>query len=517
MQEVERALGQIFMVGFDGLEPDEHIADMIRNHGIGGVILFRRNMHTPEQLTRLCARLQEINAEVCDEPLLIALDQEGGMVMRIEQGVTPIPSAMAFAHAGGVECCEQMNAISGHELMSMGVNMNLAPVLDVNNNRNNPVIGVRAYGEDPDTVERYGLAAMRGLQSAGMLATAKHFPGHGDTAVDSHYAMPVVPHDRNRLDAIELRPFRSAIEAGVDAIMTAHVVFPAFEPDGLPATLSSRVLTGLLREELGFEGLVITDCLEMAAIADGVGVGEGAIQTVLAGADLVLVSHRRDRQLAAIEAVRAALGSGRIAPARVGAALQRVRRLKEKYRAAQETWGQCGRPAIMAPESLHFSEQVQAAAVQSVGEFQALSRAEPVLLITAEVRARTEIDELALSRNKEPRGSMLDALRERGFDVSELAVSAEVSEHELAEARAFVGRRGQIVVQTYNAILMPGQQALIASVPQDRMWLVAGRLPYDLDLVPNARARLAAFGCRPPALEPVVARLAGDEDKESQS
>ena len=188
-----------------------------------GFILFRRNVHTPAQVSALCRELQEINAEVSDTPLLISIDQEGGMVMRIEQGVTPIPAAMAFQAAGSPDDCERMHQISGDEMRQVGINMLLAPVLDVNNNRNNPVIGVRAYGEDAATVIDYGMAAMRGQRASGMAVTAKHFPGHGDTAIDTHYAMALVPHDKERLRAVELAPFRAAIAGGVDAIMTARL------------------------------------------------------------------------------------------------------------------------------------------------------------------------------------------------------------------------------------------------------------------------------------------------------
>ncbi|MEG0886231.1 MAG: glycoside hydrolase family 3 N-terminal domain-containing protein, partial [Janthinobacterium sp.] len=171
-QGLREKVGQLFMVGFDALQADEHIKTLIRDKKVGGVILFRRNVHTPAQVSALCRELQEINAEVSDIPLLISIDQEGGMVMRIEQGVTPIPAAMAFQAAGSIEDCERMNEISGDEMRQVGINLLLAPVLDVNNNRNNPVIGVRAYGEDAATVIDYGMAAMRGQRASGMAVTA---------------------------------------------------------------------------------------------------------------------------------------------------------------------------------------------------------------------------------------------------------------------------------------------------------------------------------------------------------
>ncbi|AXA90650.1 beta-N-acetylhexosaminidase [Massilia sp. YMA4] len=503
-----REIGQLFMVGFDGLEPDAAIERLIRERHVGGVILFRRNVHTPGQVATLCRRLQEINAEVSDEPLLIALDQEGGMVMRIEQGVTPMPAPMAFQAAGSSADCRALHRISGDEMRRIGVNMLLAPVLDVNNNRSNPVIGVRAFGEDAATVIEYGGAAIDGLRQAGVIVTAKHFPGHGDTAVDSHHAMALVAHDQQRLRDVELAPFRAAIAQGVDAIMTAHVAFPAFEPDaGVPATLSHAVLTGLLREEMGYDGVIISDCLEMGAIADSIGVEAGAVGTLRAGADIVLISHTEARQHAAIDAVAAALAAGALSAQRIDEALARVRRLKQA--AAVRGWRELpAAPAgLMAPQALALAADVQRRALKIEGPYRPLDRALPVALVTFEVRDRTEVDEVANGRNKEARSSMLDALRAAGFDVTEHALSAQPTSADADRAIAFARDAAQIVVQTYNAMLVAEQQRVLGALPADRLWVVAGRLPYDLDLVPGAQGRLAAFGCRPPALAPVVERL----------
>lgn len=508
--ELKQKIGQLFMVGFDALEANENIARLIREQRIGGVILFRRNVHTPDQLSTLTRQLQEINAEVSDEPLLIAIDQEGGMVMRIEQGVTPIPAAMAFQEAGSVADCESLSFVNGDELRQMGINMNLAPILDVNNNPLNPVIGVRAYGEDADTVSKYGVAAARGLRKAGVIATGKHFPGHGDTSTDTHYDMASVPHDKERLHAVELAPFKAAIAEDIDAIMTAHVMFPAIEPDPtVPATLSKAVLTDLLRSEMGFKGAVISDCLEMAAISEGVGVAKGAIATLCAGTDIVLISHRLERQLAAIDAVTQAVESGEIPMARIDEAVARVRQLKQCTAVTQ--WRELpSKPArLMLPEAMALSRRVQKEALRVVGDFQALDRKLPVALVTFEVRSRSEIDEIALARNKEPRSSMQPGLADAGFDIREFALSADPSDEEINEALAFVQGAPQIVVQTYNAMLVPGQQRFIAAMLQAKLWLVAGRLPYDLDLAPNAQGRLASFGCRPAALEPIIEKLAG--------
>ncbi|WP_211471155.1 beta-N-acetylhexosaminidase [Collimonas humicola] len=509
-QELRKKIGQLFMVGFDALQVDEHITRLIQQQKVGGIILFRRNVQTPEQVAVLCRSLQEINAQVSDAPLLIALDQEGGMVMRVERGVTPIPAAMAFQAAGSVRDCEEINRISGEEMRQLGVNMILGPVLDVNNNHLNPVIGVRAYGEEPKSVIQYGMAAMRGLQSAGVITTAKHFPGHGDTTTDTHYATSTVARAKERLHAVELAPFKEAIAQGVDAIMTAHVVFPAIEPDtNVPATLSKAVLTGLLRDELGFKGAIITDCLEMAAISDGVGVAEGALATLQAGADIVLISHLEARQQAAIDAVVQAVEEGILSIERIDAAHQRVHKLKQ-ITAVNEWRNIPVRPqGLMRPEALALAKKLQKAALCVPGNFRPLNIQLPVALITVEVRLRSEVDEIVMIRNKEARSSMLPALLAAGIKVRECTLSSEASEEEVTSAIAFAKGAQQIVLQTYNAMLATGQQRLLAALPQDNLWVVAGRLPYDLDLVPGAQGRLASYGCRPAALEPVVEKLVG--------
>jgi beta-N-acetylhexosaminidase len=503
---LRKKIGQLFMVGFDALEVNEHITRMILQYRVGGIILFRRNVDTPEQVTKLCRELQEINATVSDIPLLISIDQEGGMVMRVEQGVTPIPSAMAFQEAGSIQDCEQLSRISAEEMRQIGINMNLAPVLDVNNNPLNPVIGVRAYGEDPDTVINYGIAAMRGIQSSGLVATVKHFPGHGDTSTDSHYTMPLVPHDRQRLDRMELPPFKAAIAQGVHAIMTAHVVFPAIEAEpNLPATLSKAVLTDLLRRELGFYGVIITDCLEMAAIADGVGVAKGAVATLQAGADIVLVSHLEERQVAAVEAVVSAVGSGAIYINDIDLSVQRVQQLKQL--SAVSAWRSLPiiPQGLMQPAAMQLAQRVQKAALRVKGNFRPLPVELPITLITVEMRSRTEVDEVGAAA----RSSMLSAMLDAGREVREYTLPFDASDQEVDDALAYARNAQQIVVQTYNAVFAKGQQRLLAELPHEKMWLVAGRLPYDLDLAPNAQGRLAGFGCRPAALAPVVEKLLG--------
>jgi beta-N-acetylhexosaminidase len=325
---VEEKVGQLFVVGFDGTEPSEMFRELMADYAVGGVIYFSRNIDTPEQTATLSRDLQALAWETMGVPLLISIDQEGGAVARLPFGGI-IPSAMAIGATGNPERAREAAVALSTQLDTLGITMDLAPVLDVNNNPANPVIGVRSFGEDPDAVAEYGKAFVETMQEEGTAACGKHFPGHGDSDVDSHCALPVIDHERTHLDRIELRPFRAAIEAGIDAIMTAHVSFPTVAETDTPATLSERVLTGLLRDELGYDGLVMTDCMEMSAIADSVGTVEGAVQAVRAGADQVLVSHTPECQRAAIEAVIEAVRDDIIPEARIDRSVERILQVKK--------------------------------------------------------------------------------------------------------------------------------------------------------------------------------------------
>lgn len=496
---IQEKIGQLLMVGFTGLEPNAAVCGLLQQRHVGGVILFRRNMASPQQVAALTSALQANRSNAV--PLLIAVDQEGGVVARLEEGVTPLPSAMAFAAAGSAADCTALTQRANQELKMLGVNVNLAPVLDVNNNRDNPVIGVRAYGEEVASVCEYGLAAMRGIDAAGVAPTAKHFPGHGDTAVDSHLGLPVVTHTRARLDAVELAPFRAAITAGVPAIMSAHVVFPAIEAEpGRPSTLSAAVLTGLLREEMGFKGVIFTDCLEMAAIAEGIGVVQGALQAFQAGADVLLVSHRQDRQEAVAQALLAAVHRGEISMARLDASVQRILALKARYAA---NVAEVNVPKVVhTPESLALSARVHAAAVRSQGPVPVLPVGAPVWVVEAEVREHTEIDE----PDSEPQG-LAHCLLAQGCVVRQVRIPLRPAAVDQAALLAALPAEGAVVMLSYNATLFQEQADLLRQLPASRLWLVAGRLPYDLDLCPQAQARLTAFSNRPAALQAVAAVL----------
>jgi len=328
---LEQKVGQLFVFGFDGDQVNDHARTLIADHHVGNVVLFRRNFTTRERIKALTADLQALLMEHNGAPGWISVDQEGGMVSRLTEPYSAIPGAMACAAGATKGEMFLMGAMVGAELLDAGINMNYAPVLDVNNNPRNPVIGVRSFGDDPERVAAHGTALFQGLCSAGAMPVGKHFPGHGDTEADSHLTLPVVPHGRERVDAVELLPFRAAVRAGIPALMTTHILFPGIDDSGLPATLSKPILTDYLRGELGFSGLIITDCMQMNAIADLYGTAEGCVMALLAGADMVVVCHDADIQIAAIQAVAQAVRQGRLSEAELDARVHRVLAAKREW------------------------------------------------------------------------------------------------------------------------------------------------------------------------------------------
>jgi beta-N-acetylhexosaminidase len=317
---LERLAATCLFPSFDGLEPPDWVRRRVQE-GLGGVVLFSRNIASADQLAELTKALRAERADV-----LIATDEEGGDVARLEAATgRSYPGNWAL---GVIDDASTTGAVAGAiaaDLGAAGINLDLAPVADVNTNPLNPVIGTRSFGSDAELVARHTAAFVTGLQAGGVAACAKHFPGHGDTALDSHLALPAVEADRDALLAGPLRPFRAAIAAGVKAVMTAHIVVPAI--DDQPATLSSALLDGLLRRELGFDGIVMTDALDMAAIAAGVGVSQGAVRALAAGADALCLGPGIDEPAVASvhAAIVGAVRSGALAEERLAEAAGRVR------------------------------------------------------------------------------------------------------------------------------------------------------------------------------------------------
>lgn len=327
--DLTNLVGQSLMLSFSGPRITSALRHALAQIRPAGVILFADNVGAPASLHELCVDLQVQAAALELPPLLIAIDQEGGIVSRLPAPFATPPSAMAQAATGDPAAAQTCALITGRQLRACGVNTNFAPVLDVNCNPANPVIGTRSFGADPQTVTRFGLAALAGYREAGVIATIKHFPGHGDTDVDSHTGLPIVQHDRARLDAIELAPFRGAIAAGAPALMSAHMIFSAL--DERPATLSRAILNDLLRGELGFDGLIFTDALNMRAIADRYGPTGAAIHAKAAGADVLLPLGDLPGQIDVAVALQDALRQGQLSEDFFAGTARRIQTLRQAY------------------------------------------------------------------------------------------------------------------------------------------------------------------------------------------
>jgi beta-N-acetylhexosaminidase len=522
---LEEKIGQMLVIGFpSGQEGLEHIERAAAEFGAGNAILFSRNIGSPEEVFRLTARLRSILGGRTGLAPFISVDQEGGSVARLRSGVTPIIGAMAQASAvaGGrrsLDDVRRLGLICGSELAALGINWDLAPVADVNVNPANPVIGVRSYGEDPRLVADLAAAFAAGLAEGGVMATAKHFPGHGDTNVDSHLGLPTILHGMERLESVELVPFRRLIAEGIGAVMTAHVRFPALEARALPATLSAAVIQGLLRERLGFKGIVTTDCMEMKAIADNF--PDAAVMAVKAGADIIDVSHTYELQKAAALSIAAAVRNGEIPEERIDESVARIAAAKSRLAAPPSSWEEAaGRVAV--PSSLSFAEGFSRDSLALVREGSGLPLARGGLYVDIAPENLTGVEDDAKGRGA--MGAALASVASAAPRIETVTLGLDPSAGEIASVLAKAGGR-DIAVGLYGAAAHPGQAELVRALAASAtsgghsIGLVSMRSPYDAALFPGivsgpgergGAAFLCAFEYSPASVRSVAAFLAGN-------
>lgn len=324
------AVGQLFVVGFDGLELPSTALKLISELNASGVVLFKRNIDSLEQVIRLNSQIVKLTA-ASHHPALISVDQEGGRVARLREICTPVPPMreLALMASNCQNSIYRTAAMMGRELSALGFHLDFAPVADVDSNKDNPVIGDRSFGEDQTLVGEMCAEFIKGLQSSGVAACAKHFPGHGDTHADSHIELPVLAHDIMRLRQCELIPFQKAIEAQVASVMTAHILLPAI--DKVPATLSRYLLNDVLRSEMNFNGLIISDDLEMKGIADHYSLRETLLKGLLAGVDLFLICSDTAKAQEAITETQKLVDSGEVSQDRIQQSIARVQAFKKQY------------------------------------------------------------------------------------------------------------------------------------------------------------------------------------------
>nr|WP_085524798.1 glycoside hydrolase family 3 protein [Tuberibacillus sp. Marseille-P3662] len=515
---LEEKIGQLFIVHAYGKTPtDPSFEDMNVNHNrggknfkeiiekyhIGGVIYFNwsQNIGTPldaEQVNSLSNGLQEIAMDQrMPIPMFISTDQEGGIVQRVTSPATVFPGNMALGATRSTQNATKSAAIMGTELQSLGINMNFAPVADVNVNPANPVIGVRSFGEDPALVSDMTVAQVNAYQNKDVIATAKHFPGHGDTAVDSHYGLPIINHDLETLHQVDLQPFKAAIDAGIDAIMTAHIVVPALDDSGLPATLSKPILTGVLREELGYNGLIITDSLGMSG-ANVVEPEQVPVKAFKAGADILLNPPNVGR---AYNAMLEAVKSGDISRKRLNQSVYRILKAKMK-------------------RGLFHQPETNAGAIENVGTEEHLAVADEIANQSITL-VKNENNVLPLKDNQEllvtgPSSAgpelVSDLLNKKGLNAEKVTTNTSPTKAQIDQAVAKAQEADKVIVTTYTANTNRPQQQLVNAIrATGKPVIVAAiRNPYDLMVFPKVDAYLATYGYRDVSIEALARVLTGE-------
>lgn len=327
---LDEKLGQMLIVGIEGYEIDLGAKQMIEELHVGGFILFGKNIESTEQLLELNNALKGANA-VNKIPLFISVDEEGGRVSRIPNTIINLPTNKDIGKLNNEEFSYEIGMLLAEKVKAFGFNMNFAPVLDINSNPKNPVIGDRAFGSKPEVVSNLGVQTMRGIGFGGVIPVVKHFPGHGDTAVDSHVGLPSVDNDIERLNSFELIPFEAAINYGAECVMVAHILLPKIDAEN-PASMSTAIITDILRKQLNFDGVVITDDMTMGAIMKNYDLAAAAVQAVKAGNDIVLVAHKYENALATMKSLKAAVQAGEITEKRIDQSVYRILKLKQRYK-----------------------------------------------------------------------------------------------------------------------------------------------------------------------------------------
>jgi len=501
---LEEKVGQMFQVGFTGVEVTSGIREMIENYYVGGIIYFKRNIKSLEQVSNLSNELQILsrNKRIC-LPLLISTDQEGGMVNSLIDG-THFPGNMLIGATRQPAMAEKAGKAIAGELKAVGINMDFAPVVDVSNNPLNIVIGTRSFGEDPLLVANMGAAFIKGMQKEGVIACAKHFPGHGDTSVDSHLDLPVIELDKERLERVELYPFKAVIKEGVDSIMTAHIYVPALESvKGIPATLSYSILTELLRGQLGYTGIVITDCLEMKAVADNFCTAEGSIMAIKAGADIVLIAHSLDKQKAAIEATVEAVKGDKISEERINQSILRILRLKEK-RIGLEKLPVSDYRKINKERDEKVAYEISKAGATLVKDEDNLipvntSNGKKILVVDFSLK------KLSIAEDDMENSNLFAGfLRQEGINVEHKTVLKDDSEISIPE------KVGLIIVCTSGAVFNTGQVKVIERLQSFNMpFIILSNNPYDLRVFPEVSTFLTIYDYSPFNLKAASEIIAG--------
>ena len=498
---LEQKIGQLFLVSFEGTEISPATKKHIQQHYFGNFIYFAKNLTDYKSIRQLSDSIQAITRENSGIPAFISTDQEGGMVARAYSGATHFPSNMSVTASGMASQVGLMAEMVGKELSALGINVNHAPVVDVNNNPDNPIIGVRAYSDDPAVVSNMAVSYINGLQKSKVMANAKHFPGHGDTSIDTHLALPTIEHDIGRLNSIELAPFKAAIAGGVDSIMTTHIIFKSI--DELPATLSRKILTGLLREKLDFKGLIMTDSMSMDAIQDNFTMEKGCVMAINAGADLLCMRIAPEIQSRCYNTVLEAAKSGEIAIETINAAIERILHYKKKYGLESAP----PMPQQIYPQHEALADEISKKSITLVEDkLGLLPLSGNKIFAISPPPYRANIADDSIVKLAAFSQTTAEAL---GCEYAEIAVNPGKDEIE-AVIKSIAGY-DTILYASYNAIQYPGQVDLFNAIKAagKQVILVSLRVPYDIFKMPGADAHVAAYEYTNRSVMNTIKALAG--------
>lgn len=475
-------IGQRLVGGFPGTELSDDFIRLVKEYKVGNVILFQRNVESRTQLRRLCDSIQKLVMEETGHPAFITIDQEGGVVTRLPKECCNVMGAMAVTATGDSKNAEILAKITARELKSLGVNFNLAPVMDVNNNPKNPVIGVRSYSDTAKDVIEYGVSALKGYQESDLLACAKHFPGHGDTTVDSHIGLPVIDKSLEELEELELSTFKAVIEHGILAVMTSHILFPKLEPNHVPCTMSRRMITGILKEQIGFEGLVLSDCMEMDAIRKYYGTANGVVEAMAAGVDLVLVSHTAQLLEEGILAVYKALEEERLSKQEMEKSAAKIIAYKQKYIDLSVL------PEDCSEEDKRIEKEIRRTSI-TLTQGSMFELGEHPLFTGCGGYLATQVS------NKEKNPETFAGYMEKKLGGVGIEMSKNPSETEINIAVDAAKKADSIILCTYNGHLQSGQLKLLQELSKlpKPMAVIALRNPYDLADLPEHVTGIAAW------------------------
>lgn len=484
---------QQMMHSFRGLEAPLEVIEGVRRGDVVSFCLFGYNVDSPMQIYELTKSLYAAAEAGGQLPPLIGIDQEGGQLIAITGGATELPGNMALGATRSPELAEKAGEVLGRELLALGINVNFAPSLDVNTNPHNPVIGIRSFGEDPELVGALGSALIRGMQKEGVIATAKHFPGHGDTESDSHHEAPSVNHSLERTTSIELRPFRMAIEAGSEAIMTAHVFYQALDTE-YPATLSHAVLTKLLREKMDYTGLTMTDAMDMYAVAQ-YGHLESVRATLEAGVDLVMLGHIPN-QFDFHAQTEDLLNE---------AAIVRINYARQQRKTTHPSLSVvgCAEHRAVAQEIADRSITVLRGADLPLS----LTHDQVVAVITPEPRDLTPADNSANVKIR-----LAEMVREYHPLVQDIQVPANATPEQMQAIFEATEQTSAVIVGTIQAESHPEQADLVNTLLQRGQTVIAAalRTPYDLIAFPEVTNYVCCYGIREVSLRALVKVLVGE-------